>query len=65
MCGDDDDAGELEEALYAGFLAHARALLAPYGDTDAKAAATARAYRRAERDHSVVPPPEKSESPSN
>jgi len=39
MCGDDDDAGELEEALYAGFLAHARALLAPYGDTDAKAAA--------------------------
>jgi hypothetical protein len=39
MCGDDEDAGELEEALYAGFLAHARVLLAPHGDTDAKAAA--------------------------
>jgi hypothetical protein len=29
MCGDDEDAGELEEHLYAHFLAHARALLEP------------------------------------
>jgi hypothetical protein len=29
MCGDDEDAGELEELLYARFLAHARALLQP------------------------------------
>src|SRR5271169_746585 len=29
MCGDDEDAGELEELLYARFLAHARALLRP------------------------------------
>jgi hypothetical protein len=27
MCGDDEDAGQLEELLYARFLAHARALL--------------------------------------
>ena len=31
MCGDDEDAGELEELLYARFLAHARALLEPQG----------------------------------
>jgi hypothetical protein len=31
MCGDDEDAGELEELLYARFLAHARALLEPHG----------------------------------
>jgi hypothetical protein len=31
MCGDDEDAGELEELLYARFLAHARALLQPQG----------------------------------
>src|SRR5580704_1557623 len=31
MCGDDEDAGELEEMLYARFLAHARALLQPDG----------------------------------
>jgi hypothetical protein len=29
MCGDDEDAGELEEMLYARFLTHARALLRP------------------------------------
>ena len=39
MCGDDEDAGELEEGLYARFLAHARALLAPHGSADAKPAA--------------------------
>ena len=31
MCGDDEDAGELEELLYGRFLAHARALLQPQG----------------------------------
>jgi hypothetical protein len=31
MCGDDEDAGEVEELLYARFLAHARALLEPQG----------------------------------
>jgi hypothetical protein len=31
MCGDDEDAGELQEHLYAHFLAHARALLEPQG----------------------------------
>jgi len=31
MCGDDEDAGELEEMLYARFLTHARALLQPDG----------------------------------
>jgi hypothetical protein len=32
MCGDvDEDADELEDALYARFLAHARALLEPRG----------------------------------
>jgi hypothetical protein len=32
MCGDlDEDGGELEELLYARFLAHARALLEPDG----------------------------------
>jgi hypothetical protein len=31
MCGDDEDAGELEELLYARFLVHARALLQPHG----------------------------------
>jgi hypothetical protein len=36
MCGDDEDAGELEELLYARFLAHARALLE--GDARSKAA---------------------------
>jgi hypothetical protein len=39
MCGDDEDAGELEELLYARFLAHARALLQP--DVHAKADSTA------------------------
>lgn len=34
MCGDDEDAGELEELLYARFLAHARALLEPDGRAD-------------------------------
>jgi hypothetical protein len=29
MCGDDEDADELEEMLYARFLTHARALLQP------------------------------------
>jgi hypothetical protein len=29
MCGDDEDAGELQEHLYMHFLAHARALLEP------------------------------------
>jgi hypothetical protein len=34
MCGDvDEDAGELEELLYARFLAHARALLEPHADS--------------------------------
>jgi hypothetical protein len=50
---------------YGETLEDAKFLEEHIGDTDAKAAATARAYRRAERDHSVVPPPEKSESPSN
>jgi hypothetical protein len=31
MCGDDENAGESEELLYARFLAHARALLEPDG----------------------------------
>src|SRR5258708_34659122 len=35
MCGDDEDAGELEGQLYARFLAHARALLQPDGDASA------------------------------
>jgi hypothetical protein len=35
MCGDDEDAGELEELLYARFLAHARALLEPHGHAKA------------------------------
>jgi hypothetical protein len=35
MCGDDEDAGELEEQLYARFLAHARALLQPEGGANA------------------------------
>jgi hypothetical protein len=35
MCGDDEDAGELEEMLYARFLTHARALLQPDGGADA------------------------------
>jgi hypothetical protein len=35
MCGDDEDAGELEELLYARFLAHARALLQPDGGANA------------------------------
>jgi hypothetical protein len=35
MCGDDEDAGELEELLYARFLAHARALLQPQGHSPA------------------------------
>jgi hypothetical protein len=40
MCGDvDEEAGELEELLYARFLAHARALLHPHGQ--AKADSTA------------------------
>jgi hypothetical protein len=40
MCGDvDEEAGELEELLYARFLAHARALLQPHGQ--AKADSTA------------------------
>ncbi|HEY6257480.1 MAG TPA: hypothetical protein VIY51_16980 [Xanthobacteraceae bacterium] len=39
MCGDDEDAGELEELLHARFLAHARALLQPHGAAaDAKVA---------------------------
>ncbi len=36
MCGDDEDAGELEEHFYARFLAHARALL-PAAAAEAKA----------------------------
>jgi hypothetical protein len=39
MCGDDEDAGELEEALYARFVAHARTLLTPHGVVDTKTAA--------------------------
>jgi len=35
MCGDDEDTGELEELLYARFLAHARALLEPQGHSTA------------------------------
>ena len=35
MCGDDEHAGELEELLYARFLAHARALLQPDGGANA------------------------------
>jgi hypothetical protein len=36
MCGDvDEEAGELEEQLYARFLAHARALLEPQGPSKA------------------------------
>ena len=35
MCGDDEDAGELEEMLYARFLVHARALLQPDDQTTA------------------------------
>jgi hypothetical protein len=35
MCGDDEDAGELEELLYARFLTHARALLQPDGGANA------------------------------
>src|SRR5580692_727271 len=35
MCGDDEDAGELEEMLYARFLLHARALLEPDGRANA------------------------------
>jgi hypothetical protein len=36
MCGDvDEEAGELEELLYARFLAHARALLEPQADSKA------------------------------
>src|SRR5580704_6261270 len=35
MCGDDEDAGELEEMLYARFLTHARALLQPDGGATA------------------------------
>src|SRR5258708_1445036 len=41
MCGDvDEDAGELEELLYARFLAHARALLQPHGHAKADSTAT-------------------------
>jgi hypothetical protein len=36
MCGDDEDAGELEEMLYARFLAHARALLEPHDQSKAE-----------------------------
>jgi hypothetical protein len=35
MCGDDEDAGELEELLHARFLGHARALLQPGGRANA------------------------------
>jgi hypothetical protein len=35
MCGDDEGTGELEELLYARFLAHARALLEPQGHSQA------------------------------
>jgi len=35
MCGDDEDAGELEGFLYSQFLAHARALLEPPGHANA------------------------------
>ena len=35
MCGDDEDAGELEELLYARFLAHASALLQPHDHAQA------------------------------
>jgi hypothetical protein len=38
MCGDDEDAGELEELLYTRFLAHARALLEPDGRANASPA---------------------------
>ncbi|HEY4407272.1 MAG TPA: hypothetical protein VGN55_21705 [Xanthobacteraceae bacterium] len=35
MCGDvDEDAGELAQQLYAGFLAHARALLQPQAQAE-------------------------------
>jgi hypothetical protein len=46
MCGDDEDAGELEELLYARFLAHARALLEAHGraKADPKAADDPIAY---------------------
>ena len=37
MCGDDEDAGEMEELAYARFLTHARALLEP-ASVDANAA---------------------------
>jgi hypothetical protein len=37
MCGDDEDTGEMEELVYARFLAHARALLDP-ASVDAEAA---------------------------
>jgi hypothetical protein len=40
MCGDvDEDAGELAELLYAGFLAHARALLQPQAHAEGAPAA--------------------------
>ena len=35
MCGDDEDAGELEELLYTRFLTHVRALLQPQGQLPA------------------------------
>ena len=44
MCGDDEDSGELEEMLYARFLAHARALLEPQGHAKAASPDDAIAY---------------------
>jgi hypothetical protein len=44
MCGDDEDAGELEEQLYARFLAHARALLQPHGGASAALSGDPLAY---------------------
>jgi hypothetical protein len=45
MCGDvDEEAGELEELLYARFLAHARALLEPQGYAKAASPDDAIAY---------------------
>jgi hypothetical protein len=45
MCGDvDEEAGELEELLYARFLAHARALLEPQGHAKAASPDDAIAY---------------------
>jgi hypothetical protein len=44
MCGDDEDAGELEEPLYARFLAHARALLQPDGGASAASPGDPLAY---------------------